>query len=158
MKNNNEWISGTSVHFVHPLACARDRLSASPSAPKMTNDRECGRSMVEMLGVLAVIGVLSVTGIAGFSMAMNKYKANQIIAAASTLYMMSAASQLTNPSGSSYGNIQPESAYSGVTVSVDNTDWKKMNVNGATPEVCKIVNTSFGTQDFTINCPESNPE
>ena len=43
---------------------------------------ESGRSMVEMLGVLAIIGVLSVGGIAGYTMAMNKYKANEIVAAA----------------------------------------------------------------------------
>ena len=38
---------------------------------------ENGRSMVEMLGVLAIIGVLSVGGIAGYSKAMNKYKINK---------------------------------------------------------------------------------
>ena len=37
---------------------------------------EFGRSMVEMLGVLAIIGVLSVGGIAGYSKAMLKYKIN----------------------------------------------------------------------------------
>ncbi|MBS6473139.1 MAG: hypothetical protein KH347_02690 [Acetobacter sp.] len=31
---------------------------------------ESGRSMIEMLGVLAIIGVLSVGGIAGYSQAM----------------------------------------------------------------------------------------
>ena len=36
-----------------------------------------GRSMVEMLGVLAIIGVLSVGAIAGYSKAMMKYKMNQ---------------------------------------------------------------------------------
>ncbi|MBQ8870821.1 MAG: type II secretion system protein [Alphaproteobacteria bacterium] len=36
-----------------------------------------GRSMVEMLGVLAIIGVLSVGGIAGYSKAMLKYKLNK---------------------------------------------------------------------------------
>ena len=36
-----------------------------------------GRSMVEMLGVLAIIGVLSVGGIAGYSKAMFKYKLNK---------------------------------------------------------------------------------
>ena len=41
---------------------------------------ENGRSMVEMLGVLAIIGVLSVGGIAGYTMAMNKYKANENLA------------------------------------------------------------------------------
>ena len=38
---------------------------------------ECGRSMVEMLGVLAIIGVLSVGAIAGYSKAMMKYRLNK---------------------------------------------------------------------------------
>ena len=37
----------------------------------------CGRSMVEMLGVLAIIGVLSVGAIAGYSKAMMKYRLNK---------------------------------------------------------------------------------
>ena len=39
---------------------------------------EAGRSMIEMLGVLAIIGVLSVGGIAGYSKAMNKFKTNKV--------------------------------------------------------------------------------
>ena len=39
---------------------------------------ESGRSMIEMLGVLAIIGVLSVGGIAGYSKAMNKFKTNKV--------------------------------------------------------------------------------
>ena len=38
-----------------------------------------GRSMIEMLGVLAIIGVLSVGGIMGYSKAMTKYKNNTIL-------------------------------------------------------------------------------
>jgi len=38
-----------------------------------------GRSMIEMLGVLAIIGVLSVGGIAGYSKAMQKYRINKAI-------------------------------------------------------------------------------
>ena len=37
----------------------------------------CGRSMVEMLGVLAIIGVLSVGAMSGYSKAMLKYKLNR---------------------------------------------------------------------------------
>lgn len=37
-----------------------------------------GRSMVEMLGVLAIIGVLSVAGIAGYSKAMEKHNINKL--------------------------------------------------------------------------------
>ena len=40
----------------------------------MKGTHESGRSMIEMLGVLAIIGVLSVGGIAGYSQAMSKYK------------------------------------------------------------------------------------
>ena len=38
-----------------------------------------GRSMIEMLGVLAIVGVLSAGGIAGYSMAMNSYKTQALI-------------------------------------------------------------------------------
>ena len=40
---------------------------------------EQGRSMIEMLGVLAIVGVLSVGGIAGYSKAMAKFKTNKVI-------------------------------------------------------------------------------
>ena len=40
---------------------------------------ESGRSMVEMLGVLAIIGVLSVGGIAGYSLSMRRHRANAIV-------------------------------------------------------------------------------
>ena len=45
---------------------------------KMYNiNEQKGRSMVEMLGVLAIVGVLSIGGIAGYSKAMAKYKINK---------------------------------------------------------------------------------
>ena len=43
---------------------------------------ESGRSMVEMLGVLAIIGVLSIGGIAGYTMSMRRHRANMILDAA----------------------------------------------------------------------------
>lgn len=45
----------------------------------MMKTNETGRSMIEMLGVLAIIGVLSVGGIAGYSKAMEKFKINKTI-------------------------------------------------------------------------------
>ena len=50
-----------------------------PDTPnKLKCDCLCtGRSMVEMLGVLAIVGVLSVGAIAGYSKAMFKYKLNK---------------------------------------------------------------------------------
>ncbi len=49
------------------------------SFTNVQNDNQRGRSMVEMLGVLAIIGVLSVAGIAGYTNAMNKHKANELL-------------------------------------------------------------------------------
>ena len=40
---------------------------------------QSGRSMIEMLGVLAIIGVLSVGGIAGYSKAMEKFKLTKAV-------------------------------------------------------------------------------
>ena len=45
----------------------------------MMINNQTGRSMVEMLGVLAIIGVLSVGGISGYRTAMEKNKTNEII-------------------------------------------------------------------------------
>lgn len=49
---------------------------------------EYGRSMVEMLGVLAIVGVLSVMGILGYGIAMRRYQANEIANTAVTLMVM----------------------------------------------------------------------
>ena len=38
-----------------------------------------GRSMIEMLGVLAIVGVLSIGGLAGYTMAMNRWRANTLM-------------------------------------------------------------------------------
>ena len=50
-----------------------------PIGSDMTRCSESGRSMVEMLGTLAIIGVLSIMGIAGFRHMMNKHQANSIL-------------------------------------------------------------------------------
>lgn len=60
---------------------------------------ESGRSMVEMLGVLAIIGVLSIGGIAGYTMAINRHKANQILDVASKLSVIARTNHTSNPDG-----------------------------------------------------------
>ncbi|MBR6411543.1 MAG: hypothetical protein IKS41_00065 [Alphaproteobacteria bacterium] len=57
-------------------------LTLKKDKNKMKKTNESGRSMVEMLGVLAIIGVLSIGGIAGYTLAMNRYRANEILNAA----------------------------------------------------------------------------
>ncbi len=53
------------------------RVRKAQAVTRQTNP--IGRSMIEMLGVLAIIGVLSVGGIAGYSKAMMKFKINKTI-------------------------------------------------------------------------------
>ena len=64
-QKNNVILSETK-NLIRSFTCVQD-------------DNQRGRSMVEMLGVLAVIGVLSVAGIAGYSNAMKKYRANELL-------------------------------------------------------------------------------
>lgn len=100
----------------------------------MKHVNESGRSMVEMLGVLAIIGVLSVGGIAGYSKAMSKYKVNKTIDQVTTLvanirttfasqskYGTSASDDFNNAKAVEYG-VLPNDMYTktGDTVTVTN--------------------------------------
>ena len=55
-----------------------------------------GRSMVEMLGVLAIVGVLSVGGVYGYGVAMKKHKANELLHQASMLATTISAQAMSN--------------------------------------------------------------
>ena len=57
--------------------CLSDVYKKSTRAKLQKDATFSGRSMVEMLGVLAIIGVLSVGAISGYSKAMMKYKLNK---------------------------------------------------------------------------------
>ena len=88
----------------------------------MMKYNENGRSMVEMLGVLAIIGVLSVGGIAGYSKAMNKYKINKttdqvsmLVANLRTLFSSQGNYDgLTNQQAKKFG-VVPNDMYSDVS-------------------------------------------
>ncbi|MBR4927227.1 MAG: hypothetical protein IKY98_02755 [Alphaproteobacteria bacterium] len=74
---------GRTKHFPHPVTLGRSETKTRGS--RITNAyasalriAQSGRSMVEMLGVLAVIGVLSIGGIMGYSYGMDKYRANEV--------------------------------------------------------------------------------
>ncbi len=108
---------------------------------KYTN--ESGRSMVEMLGVLAIIGVLSVGGIAGYSMAMSKFKVTKtidqvqtIITNMRTLY----ASQRT------YTALTASSAYNMGVLTDETYDGSK----GLNPYGGEITFGTSGNRQFTI--------
>ncbi|MBR2136907.1 MAG: hypothetical protein IJ852_02965 [Alphaproteobacteria bacterium] len=114
--------------------------------------KQSGRSMIEMLGVLAIIGVLTVGSIAGFQKAMQKHRVNvirdqiiQIVAGVKNLY----ASQhhynaLTTQVAVDTGIIPPDM----VIEDVDTGQAKVKHIyNG---NISIDVNTETETPSFTI--------
>ena len=82
---NNITFNGLDVVRQYAALLER-RVQSSTRAQKFLADGvQCGRSMIEMLGVLAIIGVLSVGGIAGYSKAMTKWKINKAIDEVNTI-------------------------------------------------------------------------
>ena len=68
----------------------------------MKNNQK-GRSMVEMLGVLAIIGVLSAAGLAGYSKAMFKYKVQKTVDIVMQIFQRYAELELKDTSNIPYG-------------------------------------------------------
>lgn len=94
----------------------RDRLLVTPEDDYKIV--QCGRSMIEMLGVLAIVGVLSVGGIAGYSRAMEQFKINRtinylerIVTNIQTLYMQQNSYEGLNTQTALSAGIYPEDKY-----------------------------------------------
>lgn len=112
---------------------------------------EDGRSMVEMLGVLAIMGVLSIGGIAGYRYAVDVHRGNEVL---NTLNMMaiSFATQLeSNPQLDTFSNEFDLSSL-GITVDAypsdadgiiaavgEDADYITIDLNGMTPNICRYV-------------------
>ena len=83
-----------------------------------------GRSMIEMLGVLAIVGVLSVGGIAGYSKAMEKWKIDKLMAEYNQLIL-----GLLEYKDDLQKNVEGEPFLTDLVISLNlipNT-WKKLN-------------------------------
>ena len=108
-------------------------------------NNENGRSMVEMLGVLAIIGVLSVAGIAGYSMAMKKYKSNEIVNAASQLVVLAQANYVA-------GNLNSSNKGEATTADLGGTNYKvagytmKAECSGTGVSDCTVSHTGGATK------------
>ncbi len=142
---------------------------ATPYGLAMTE--QAGRSMVEMLGVLAVIGVLSVAGIAGYNTAMQSYRTNKILNATSMFYVLAMSQNQGNgPSGkitySAVGGTDPSGAtleYESNAITITFNDAKDCTMaknklgDKATGE-CPTLTVSFGeeTPELEYSIDENN--
>ena len=108
-------------------------------------DAENGRSMVEMLGVLAIMGVLSVGAIGGYSYAMNKHRTNELIYEA-TKRAQWVGTQLEmnnpNPSLNTFGTDSFGDGTFGAVTILDNNQFG-IAVTGLKEAVCENIQNSI---------------
>ncbi|MBR6412779.1 MAG: type II secretion system protein [Alphaproteobacteria bacterium] len=130
----------------------------------MKNTNESGRSMVEMLGVLAIIGVLSIGGIAGYTLAMNRYRANELLNAAALVAITATSSRGGAGDAANLANLGGLEALTLPAITIDNdihsTDAGivTIKVNKAYSKVGDLVRTLSGDRvvgDKNAKCSDS---
>jgi len=105
---------------------------------KNKNQLESGRSMVEMLGVLAVIGVLSVGGIAGYKYAMKKIFKNDMLSLYTQIHAAVNASLINEKSSLHCCTLPtPGSAYN--NCSSDSGNWQADQYD----EICSYLDSKY---------------
>ncbi len=112
---------------------------------------ESGRSMVEMLGVLAIIGVLSVGGIAGYTTAMNKHRANKILNGASVRAIVVSTQIQRGSAAPTLGEFtDADNAVGGATFT-GLADWNKdtdkrfsLTLTGVNEDICTQMKAMIG--------------
>ena len=109
---------------------------------------EAGRSMIEMLGVLAIIGVLSIGGLAGYTMAMNRHRANTILDYASRCVVVAQ----TNGDGSQMETGDCKAILDGETLPGGAT---AISITSAATEVDQPVVTVTGASDKVLEAMDN---
>ena len=129
---------------------------------QVQNDKgvETGRSMVEMLGVLAIIGVLSIGGIAGYTYAMDRHYTNEILNAASQRAIV-IASQIAAGRQVSLKEFDGQKKVAGGTfdgeVNTDREGEFGIKVTGVKESVCqKLLKATEGTDVILANLDGSD--
>ena len=113
-----------------------------------------GRSMIEMLGVLAIVGVLSVAGIAGYSKAMAKYKVNKLIDQISTI----AANVRTKfAAQGNYNGLDQQTAYQ-LGIFPEDVAKECDLKGGANDNIDDCPKNTFGGSVFVLNDAEGKGE
>ncbi|MBQ7412872.1 MAG: hypothetical protein IJV07_01170 [Alphaproteobacteria bacterium] len=105
---------------------------------------QSGRSMVEMLGTLAIMGVLTIGGIAGYRYAINKSNANTILNAVSQM-AVTASTELTTQGSltlpewkDANGNLSISGAF-GVETAQNNDGTFSIIISDMNDEVCERI-------------------
>ena len=129
-------------------------LTLKEGIKKMKNVNESGRSMVEMLGVLAIIGVLSIGGIAGYTLAMNRYRANEALQAASLIAIEAIAQQRDNVTFADLDGLSKPVGIDTITSTKDGV----VTITTATgyESVGKLIKSLAGNRAVTNACTDTS--
>ena len=127
--------------------------------------------MVEMLDVLAIIGVLSVGGIAGYTMAMNRYRANEVVDMANKYAVIAYSAYMTSkmmnngtadanaiPSFASTGLFGSHSSVNGTTIGPADVDedYVRITLTFDNEKICQATATSLGAV-ISSPAPSNSP-
>ena len=144
IKRNNDICASIVCHSQIKMSSSCHSRAITRESRKHECRIESGRSMVEMLGVLAIIGVLSIGGIAGYSYGMDKYRANETINDVN-LRAMDIMSQLTQ-GGEPNLNAWETTTSGGYSISL-NSDEAPLNyyikVEKVPYDVCHIISETM---------------
>ena len=115
---------------------------------------QAGRSMVEMLGVLAIIDVLSVAGISGYTAAMRSHRTNEVVNAASMLYITAMTQNAGNgPSADvNYSDLDNGTLPSVETFKYDKNN-KNITVTFKDTDDCEMAKNKLGDNKASGTCP-----
>ncbi len=120
---------------------------------------ESGRSLVEMLGTLAIMGLIGITGLQGFTYAMKRHRANELLNEANKRAIMVATDLMTGkkPEDISITGF-PENSYGTFKAKIEpeGNDKFKMTVAGLEEGTCELLDSLAGGPIRRINCKEES--
>ena len=116
---------------------------------------ESGRSMVEMLGVLAIIGVLSVGAVVGYKYATSKHVANTIMSELNLRAVPLSQIRIQNQmaAGTTLHLEAGDKIASGHTISAKvsiNPEYFEMTVNGVQQQSCEMILEDYITSSWIM--------
>ncbi|MBR5130875.1 MAG: hypothetical protein IKV03_06615 [Alphaproteobacteria bacterium] len=124
---------------------------------------QSGRSMTEMLGTLAIVGILSIGAIAGYSYAMDKYRANETINDIN-LRTTDLINQLSRGQVPNFGEWEDENTIYPISVERNNSLGEyAIIVENVPARVCKMIGDTLkddmtiyiGSEELTDNTDET---
>lgn len=121
---------------------------------------ESGRSIVEMLGVLAVMGIISIGGLYGYTYAMKRHRANELLNEANKRAVMVASQLMAGkdpedvnidefPTNTPYGTFPTK-------ITPKGSDKFSISVSGLDEDTCQYMEELAGAAIRKIKCEEDD--